>query len=493
MKIIKFLRIHWLFILILSIGFFVRIWNIEGLTTFSGDQGRDFLEVKKILDGNLTLLGPRLGPSNSFGNVYLGPAYYYMLTPIFWLFNFNPLGPSYLMLTFAISTLILIYIIGLKFISKNVAIISSILWAFNTELIEQSRVALNPFPIPFFAILTLLSILEIVKSKSKQAIWYLVIGISCGILFQLHYLTIPFICITFVSLACFKKFKQLIFSILFFVLTISPQILFELKHNFFITSQIIRQISSSQEISYGTHFKTQLLSSLQILTSTFVGIQTSAFIICIVFIAIVLLIFIKKKSLRFIIGLLTTNILFSIIAASFYPLTIQLHYFATVYPAIILLISISTVLIFENLNNILLKTILIILFVQIITTYALNINLSRQEGYTMPSGWNLIGQKKASDIIVSDPDSSKIFNVASALDGDTRNMPLRYLVTIHKKYPQDVEHYPDSEVLYLTSRDDEEAIKSYTVWEVSSFQPFYILKLAEVQNGISVFKLTKDE
>lgn len=491
MKPIQFLSSHWFFLLILSAALVVRMWNMEGLTTFSGDQGRDFLEVKNILDGHLTLLGPRLGPLSSMGNIYLGPAYYYMLAPALWLFKLNPVGPSYLMIIFSLGTLITIYLIALKFVSKNAAIISSALWAFNPDLIEQSRVALNPFPIPFFAALTLLSLLKIIKENSKQWLWSVVIGVSCGILFQLHYLTIPFICITFIALAFFKKFKQLIFSILLFVLTISPQILFELKHHFFITSQIISRMSSGQETSPAVLFKTQLSLSLQILTHTFLATEISVFLICIIILALVVMIFIKNNSLRFIIGLLILNILFSIIAASFYPLTLQLHYFATIYPAVILLVAILSVYLFKSINNLLPKTILLILFAQIIATYVLNINLSRQEGYTMPSGWNLPGQKKASSLIVNDPDSSRLFNVASTLDGDTRNMPLRYLVTIHKKYPQDVEHYPSSQAIFLIARDTEEKIKNYNVWEVSSFAPFNVINLGQIQNGIYLYKLTK--
>lgn len=491
MKLIQLLRAHWLFLLIFLLALIVRVWNLESLTTFSGDQGHDLLEVKKILDGNITLLGPKLGPSSSFGNIYLGPAYYYMLAPTLWLFKLNPIGPSYLIVSLSLVTLITIYLIAIKFISKKAAIISSILWAFNPDLIEQSRVALNPFPIPFFSALTLLSLLYIIKENSKQWFWQAIIGISCGILFQLHYLTIPFICITFVILALFKKFKQLIFSILFFIFTIFPQILFELKHNFFITNQIINRISTGQEFSTAIPFKAQLTSSLQILTHTFLGIEIPAFLIFIIFLVSVVLIFIKNNLWRFTIGLLISNILFSIIAASFYPLTLQLHYFATIYPIVILLLTILGVFLFENVNNLLLKTILLILFAQIITANVLNINLSRQEGYTMPSGWNLIGQKKASDLIVSDPDSNKIFNVASTLDGDTRNMPLRYLVTIHNKYPQDVDHYPNSQAIFLIARDTEENIKNYNVWEVSSFAPFNVINLGEIQNGIYLYKLKK--
>ena len=109
----------------------------------------------------------------------------------------------------------------------------------------------------------------------------------------------------------------------------------------------------------------------------------------------------------------------------------------------------------------------------------------------MPAGWNLKGEKKAAEIIVKDPDSLKKFNIAATLDGDTRAMPYRYLVEIKGKIPQDVEAYPQSEVIYLISKDDRQTIQKYSVWEVSSFRPFSVEQLAEIQNSIKIYKLKR--
>ena len=109
----------------------------------------------------------------------------------------------------------------------------------------------------------------------------------------------------------------------------------------------------------------------------------------------------------------------------------------------------------------------------------------------MPEGWNQIGIKTASNIISVDVDSQKKFNVASTLDGDTRARPYRYLLEVKGKIPQDVEAYPSSSILYLISRDEEQKIKSYTVWEVASFAPFNITKKWPIQNGIWLYRLEK--
>ena len=68
----KVILSHWLFILILLAAGLLRFWRLETLTTFSGDQGYDFLIVKRmLLDSKFTLLGPKIGPYNEIGNLYL--------------------------------------------------------------------------------------------------------------------------------------------------------------------------------------------------------------------------------------------------------------------------------------------------------------------------------------------------------------------------------------------------------------------------------------
>src|SRR5690242_2249800 len=77
-----------LLILILSLASFLRLYRIQDYMTFLGDEGRDVLVVYNILHGHFTLLGP----TASVGGFFLGPIYYYFMTPFLWLFNYNPVG-----------------------------------------------------------------------------------------------------------------------------------------------------------------------------------------------------------------------------------------------------------------------------------------------------------------------------------------------------------------------------------------------------------------
>src|SRR6267378_355243 len=99
-----------LIILILLLAAFLRLYMISDYMTFLGDEGRDALVAKGILDGHLTLLGPRA----SAGDFFTGPIYYYMMAPFLWLFHLDPVGPAVMVALFSVATVWLLYYVGSK-------------------------------------------------------------------------------------------------------------------------------------------------------------------------------------------------------------------------------------------------------------------------------------------------------------------------------------------------------------------------------------------
>lgn len=483
----------WPVLVIILIGGILRFWNLERLTTFSGDQGYDFLIVKRmIVDHDFTLLGPKIGPYNQIGNLYLGPVYYYLLAPALFIFKLDPLGPAVLTVLLSILTIFFIYQFSARFLSTGIAILSSTIYGLNSFLINQSRAASNPHLMPFFSITFIYSILEILHKKQQRKFWPVVAGISLGIMFQLHYLAVSMIPILSL-LMLRKKISSLLILTVSFLAAVSPQILFEIRNKFFITKLFIAQMQSGENVSTSGKLWEHLTLSLEKLSNIFLSPHIPT-IILIVLMFIALFQY-RAKNLKSTLTLpILTLISFSgIIFASLYSGSIEPHYFVAIYPAIAIIIG-TVILFFMSLsNNFLIQAVIILIPAQIISTNILNLNLNSPQGYTMPQGWNLTGAKKAAKIISKDIEPSKTFNIASTLDGDTRARPLRYLTEVYGHKPNNVEHYPDSERIYLVSRDEEETVKRYTVWEISSFRPFKFEKKWEIQNGINVYKLTKQD
>ena len=189
--------------------------------------------------------------------------------------------------------------------------------------------------------------------------------------------------------------------------------------------------------------------------------------------------------------------MFALIALSIFPGALfsgplMPHYLSASYPAIVIVFGVASwqlLLLFKSPGY---KVLVIIFISWFFLANIKGLDLASKQGYTMPQGLNLIGIRKASQIIARDADSGKKFNIASTLDGDTRSMPYRYLVDVYGKKTEAVENYEKIDSLYLISRDANGKILQYTVWEVSTFKPFKIAKSWHIQNGIRLLKLIKD-
>lgn len=231
-----------LLVLILLLAAFLRLYRIADYMTFLGDEGRDVLAVKHILEGQFTLLGPR----SSAGDFYTGPIYYYMMAPFLWLFGLNPVGPSVMIALLGIATVFLVYHVGKKIFNEPVGLIAAALYAVSPLVINYSRSSWNPNPMPFITLLMLYLLYLAVQNKSWK--YFLGIGILYGVALQLHYIElfvgIVIFCFTLFSFFYLKR-KSLVlllkqYALLFsgFVIGFSPFLAFEVRHSFLNTRTI---------------------------------------------------------------------------------------------------------------------------------------------------------------------------------------------------------------------------------------------------------------
>lgn len=215
---------------ILFIGAFLRLYRIEDYMGFLGDEGRDVLVVKRMLvDHDFTLLGP----ITSVGLMHLGPMYYYFMLPFLWLSNLHPVGPAIMVALFSIATIWLIWKVGREYFDLKTATIASLLYALSPLVINYSHSSWNPNILPFWGLLLIYSLLKVTAYGKKG--WLVVTGLSLGIALQLHYVSLVFIPLIFVSLFLHKKqftLKNFLLVGSGFLLTFWPFLLFEARHHF---------------------------------------------------------------------------------------------------------------------------------------------------------------------------------------------------------------------------------------------------------------------
>ena len=127
----------------LFLGAIICLTNhLEGKMTFEWDQSRDYDAASRIVaTGKLPLLGPVV--RGDIGGFYLGPLYYYLVTPLYSFSGGNPLALSVVSIGMDITVIILLFALLKKYTSLSVAIIATLIWAGSPLIIRDAYTPWN--------------------------------------------------------------------------------------------------------------------------------------------------------------------------------------------------------------------------------------------------------------------------------------------------------------------------------------------------------------
>jgi 4-amino-4-deoxy-L-arabinose transferase-like glycosyltransferase len=238
-------RTIWLIIfgIIILLAAYLRLYRINDYMAFLGDEGRDALIVKRmIVDHNFTLLGP----ITSVGLMHLGPIYYYFMAPFLLLSRLDPVGPAIMVALFSVATVLLIWKIAQEFFDVRTGAIAALLYALSPLVIAYSHSSWNPNILPFWALLIIYALLQVIISQRFKWMW--IVGAALGVVLQLHYVALVFIPIIIVSLSLIRfriPRKWLAGGFIGTIITIAPFILFEVRHQFINTITVFYFVTRS--------------------------------------------------------------------------------------------------------------------------------------------------------------------------------------------------------------------------------------------------------
>lgn len=223
-------------LLILLLAAIFRLWRIDEYLPFLGDEGRDVRVVYRfVTQFDLMFIGPR----TSIGDMYLGPLYYYFISPGLFLFNYSPTGPAVMVALTGIATVTFIYAVAKEWFGKTAAIVSAFLYAISPTVINLSKHSWNPNIMPFFALLCVYGMWRV--WKTRQMWWLPIVGVSFAFVLQSHYLgllLVPTLGILWLAtlweLHKNRNKKQFLLlsvaAFVIFALLMSPLFLFDYKH-----------------------------------------------------------------------------------------------------------------------------------------------------------------------------------------------------------------------------------------------------------------------
>lgn len=222
-KIKKYVGLIFIFFLLFSIYSYKLVSSFN----FHPDFARDIYDMLTIIQGKLTLIGPKL----SFGGIYSGPYYYYLFIPIFYLTKLN----IYSLLFFNVA----LFIFALIFFHINTAkengVIPAALGTLVIGLLPTYLIAARgPWNgstyTPF--LLIFLTCLYFHDFKGEKFGLFL-LGFLAGVIASIHFVTLPVVTFSIIYLFYFIKKKiNIVYFLIGIFIAFLPQMFFEVKHNF---------------------------------------------------------------------------------------------------------------------------------------------------------------------------------------------------------------------------------------------------------------------
>lgn len=248
---------YWLIFLILSFSAFFRIFRLHQLLGFWYDQGRDALVIWDLIHyGKFFLIGPVTG----IDGIYLGPFYYYLIAPFYWLGGGSPVFTAACLSWLTVGAIFLIFLLAKKIYGPKVALLAAFIYGFSYNLIVFSRWLSNPNPLPFFTLLAILCFYFFISGRGVALVGAaLMVGLSLQLEAASAFWFLP----TTVLILFWQRrkisIKYLSLAFIVFVLTLAPQIVFDLRHQGVLRSAFRQFLVADKSFSGGTASQLTLL------------------------------------------------------------------------------------------------------------------------------------------------------------------------------------------------------------------------------------------
>jgi 4-amino-4-deoxy-L-arabinose transferase-like glycosyltransferase len=504
----KLKPIHWLLIAILAIGSFLRLYNLTGSMMFLGDQGRDAIIVKRIFTDFDPVF---IGPVTSVGNMYLGPLYYYFMLPWLRLTYPSPVGPAYAVAILGIITVFLMYHLGKKLVGKKAAIIGTAFFAFSSTVVNNTRFSWNPNPAPFAS---LCMIYFTYMAWKKNPRYWILVALFFSVLVQLHYLTLLSAAgagvIWLFNLYDVRKHKvklkkllvSTLIAFILFVGTLTPIILFDLKHDNlnakgfsqmitgednFTQNEKVPFIEKATTIVKETHGR-----GMHILFEISIGKERQLNTWLLVFTLIILAalgINHKKFHLKndnFYGETVVLVYLFTgIIGTSFYGHTIFDHYISYLFPVTFLTFGIVIAAISSK--SFLAKVLSMIFFF-----YFVFFNINRYSLSTQ--NWSVDDVRRTAETIIEKAKVGEKYNIVLLSGtGDIDGQSYRYFLETSDKPPVKTENRGEVETLFIINEDQKiDNVTNSPIYEIVVFPDKDIKEVYNIENGPEITILRKN-
>ncbi len=432
-KIWVFIKKYRILLLVLLAGVFFRTYKVVERFEFAHDGDLYSWIAKDILvDHHLRLIGQL----TTAAGIYIGPFFYYLLTPFYYIFNMDPIAALVPVFLIGLSTILSYYYVFSRVFNKQVGLIITFLYSVLLTTSGFDRWVVPTVTTPLWSVWYFYILFMILK-KDYSKLW--ILGILIGMIWHIHLALIPTLLALPFAIGLSKKLpnkKQLLLFIGALFISNLPLVVFEFKHNF---SQFHSLISNFEEdYGGGKGIYKLMLIIIKISSNTLnlyfmphvPEILKSQWFAPIVFISIAGLLKLKllnKSQLLVIVCWVIGPILFF----TFSSAVLSEYYFSNLYIIFLLIPSLWIYYLYQRSNIFKVVTILALVFLGMMNAYY----LAQQDYY--PKGYL---QRKAVAQFIKDDAQEKGYPCISLnyITAPGENVGFRYffwLNNLHVNHP----------------------------------------------------------
>lgn len=245
---IRLLRKHWLFLIILLFGIFLRSYRALDWFMYSHDQDLAGWIVKDILVNKHLRL---IGQETTSKGVFVGPLFYYLQIPFYLLFNMDPAGVIFLPILISAFTIFSFYFIFTKIFNQKVGLIASFIYAASTLIVFTDREVVPTQPVMLWTAWFFYGLFLLLKGRKKA---FILVGLLLGLAWNFNLALIILSPLLILAQILSKKkinFHYLIFGLLAFFITMVPFFVFEARHAFRQTKALVSSLTTSKDYVEG--------------------------------------------------------------------------------------------------------------------------------------------------------------------------------------------------------------------------------------------------
>lgn len=225
---------------ILFLGLFFRTYKVLEWFDFAHDGDLYSWIVKDIVvDKHIRLIGQM----TTAPGIFIGPLFYYLLIPFFFLTKMDPAGAIIPITTIGVLTVVSYYYVFSKLFNKEVGLIASFFYAVLLSPVLFDRRVVPSTPTNLWLVWYFYTVVNILRGN------YFVlpiVGLLAGLIWHVHIALLPTLAVIPFAMVLSRKLpnpKQITISLIAFFIPFLPFLLFETRHNFSQTTAFIRDFT----------------------------------------------------------------------------------------------------------------------------------------------------------------------------------------------------------------------------------------------------------